>query len=119
MSKPLVIKQRSDLTQLFKSVSHTFDGAGDEAVIKTSINLGEVKDAGGGIHAGVFDTTYSAAPLKPLDDDTSVEPTPVNRVYLMTRCQNSLLEQIEKTFLDLDVTEVGGVELDMSAFREE
>lgn len=113
--KALVIHQSSDVTQLFKSVEHEFlvcedksSDLFDQAVIVTTIDIDEVRDATGDVHEGIFTTIASAEPLSAMDGEEEIEPTPVNRVYLMTRNQNALINQIAETLAELKATHVDG-----------
>lgn len=122
----VTIHQASDLIHLFQAVHHDFvvceDKESDlwgQPVLVTTIELGEVTDAGGGVYTGTFSTTASAAPIPPLDNDESVEPTPINRVYLMTRNFNALVKQVAETFVSLNVIQVGGVKIEFATTEGE
>lgn len=125
-SDTVTIHQASDLIHLFQAVHHDFvvceDKESDlwgQPVLVTTIELGEVTDAGGGVHAGTFSTIASTAPLEALDGDKAVEPTPINRVYLMTRNFNALVNQIAETFVSLNVNQVGGVKIEFATAEGE
>ena len=98
MAKQLVVHRRSDLASLFHSVKHLFEDTVGGKVLRTEISLGEVS-FNGERQDGKFTVEASAEDLKPLDDDPNAEPTPVNRVYLMTKNQNLILGMIEETFI--------------------
>ena len=102
MAKHIVVAHRSDLGRLFQSVTHKFhtlDDANSELngkeVLTTTVDLGDIHIDGVHNH-GTFGTFTSAEDLKPLDDDPNAEPTPVNRVFLMTKNQNAVLVMIEE-----------------------
>lgn len=122
---PIIITNRSDLTRLFQDVHHVFklDARGDH-ILETKISIGEVIYADGEKRPGEFTTTVSAEPVKPLVPDQGLEATPINRVFLMTKNQNLLLQEIEQALLASNdesesVVSAGGVAIDVSPLRDE